>query len=371
MYEIEPIFIIFPVFCLLFAILEKKSKPICVFTVSIAFILIYSLSLNGSDIISYRILYETVASPGNYNSVHGEIGFKLLMLLFNKLNADYVVFRVILLITVTIVLFYSIYKISPNFSLSVFFLTTMFVIYTISTYRQYIVFAFALFWLYRYSRGKELQALIGMGLLAFFHISALLMFGMLVLVWAFKKHAYKWCTNLSTKKIFIWIIAAVILRVLIIFAMNITAFRSLMSKITNGYSDDDIMFMSVGFLSRIVFLLGISYLMRIRKPQDALTKILFWLYFFGIIMHIVVPFTTFSGRLFNNFHILSIVLVPLLCKQKNKKNVSILNAKGIALKQGVILVILILVAVVILINQLLNQDGYTPYLNIILGDKLP
>lgn len=373
MYEIEPIFIIFPILCLLLAKLEKRYKAVCVIAVTVVFWFIYTLSLNGADIESYKLIYDLVSSSETYDAAHGEVGFKLLMRLFQVLGLDYITFRVVLLTVTTAVLFYSISKTSPNFSLSVFFLTSMFTIYTISTYRQYIVIAFSLYWLYKYSRGKKLLAIIGIGVLAFFHVSAILVCGALVIYTLMKNRPFRWCKRLSLTKVLIWIVAAFIFRVLFIYAMRIPSVGDLVYKLTNGYSDGDTSLISVGLLSRLAVLICITVLMCINRPQDKLTVLLYSFYFFGIIFYTMVPFVTFSGRLFNNFHVMSIVLIPLLCRKGSgtRVNVNAKVAKAETNKIYFVLAALIIVAIAVLFNQMLNQSGYTPYMNILFGDELP
>ena len=93
----------------------------------------------------------------------------------------------------------------------------------------------------------------------------------------------------------------------------------------------------------------------------------------GIFLYIAVPFTDFMGRLMNNMHIISVILVPLLFIKREKTDLEVQSNLMAADRINVIqcvMILLVLTAVVILINQLLNQNGYTPYLNILLGDRL-
>lgn len=62
----------------------------------LSFIVIYAFSLNGADIQGYAALYRLVASKATFDAVHGEIGFKCLMLVCNKLGVSYLAFRVCL-----------------------------------------------------------------------------------------------------------------------------------------------------------------------------------------------------------------------------------------------------------------------------------
>ncbi len=373
MYKIEPIFVIFPLICLLCAFLGKRFNKLFFPLISVAFLCVYTLSLNGSDILGYRDIYTLISSPETFDSAHSEIGFKYLMLLCNKLNVSYLAFRIGFLAVNTLVLFYTIFRLSPNFSLSLFFLTTMFVIYTISTYRQYSVMCFSLYWFYYYSKKKNPLPFIGIALLMLIHISAAVPLIFLI-IYAFcnKRRMERNSLKLS-RRVVIWVAFAFILRFLFILLMQLELVREIMRVLTRGYSDYDVSVVSFGLISRVAFMLGISIMFYIKKPQDKLTVMLFLFYFMGMFLYIVVPFVDFMGRLMNNIHVICVILVPMLFIKKDN-DVSGLQSNLLASDRinviQCVMTILVLTAVVILLNQLLNQNGYTPYLNILLGDKL-
>ena len=370
MYPIELTFLIFPALCLFLAMIKAKKNRATFAFVFIAFFFLYILSLNGADIIGYRDIYRLIASPSTFNEAHGEIGFKLLMWVCTKLKISYLAFRIILLTVTNFVLFYTLYKISPNYTLSLFFLTTMFVIYTISTYRQFMVMSFAFRILYKHSQKSIPMAFIALALLSFIHISALALLAALIVYSLRRGVAYK-ALKLS-KCVIIWILVALFLRYMLIFVMRIDPIKAILSTLTRGYTDESIALFPIGLLSRVVFLLGISIIYRFRKPKDKLTVMLFYLYFLGMLLYTAVPFEGLMGRLMNNFNILGIALVPMLYRYE--RVVEPASARLLSAREktcsNIIVIVLVFVAIAVLINQLLNQSGYWPYLNILFGDKL-
>ena len=371
MYPIEPVFVIFPALCLLLSLVKRKQGKATFAFIFIVFFLLYILSLNGSDIVGYSDIYRLVSSPKTFNETHSEIGFKLLMLIFARLRISYIAFRICLLTVNIFVLFYTLYKISPNFSLSVFFLTTMFVIYTISTYRQFMVMSFSFLIFYQYSKKSGPMSFIALALLALIHISSLILLAFLIVYDFLNKQKLAEQTSKLSKNVLIWMAVALVFRYAFILIMRIGAIKSIMSVLTRGYSNEPIAILPFGLLARIAFLLGVSIMYRIRRPQDRLTVMLYTFYFVGMVLYIAVPFEGLMGRLMNNFYILGIALIPMLCRYERVVGVKdgSLLAPGDRTWLRLIVAVLIFIAAVVLINQLLNQNGYWPYLNLLFGDK--
>ena len=155
MYDVEWIYFLLPIACLCVAPFYRRDKKMITTAIVLSFIVIYAFSLNGADIQGYAALYRLVASKATFDAVHGEIG------------------RVCFISLCSLLFFYCAYRISPNFSLTVFFMLTLFVVYPISTYRQYMVMVLAVFWFYQYHKGRKVLPFIGLGAGALFHISAL------------------------------------------------------------------------------------------------------------------------------------------------------------------------------------------------------
>ena len=174
MYKIEPVFWVFPSICLLFSFDKRRNSRLRFWFITILFILFYSFSLNGADYEGYNSLFEEVLVGSSIREIHGELGYGLLMVFAQKIGMDYQIFRIVLLSVTSVVLFSMLYKMSPNFPLSVFFFTSLFIIYAISAYRQYIVMAFSLVWIYEFVKGNARKAIVGLVGLLFFHITAII-----------------------------------------------------------------------------------------------------------------------------------------------------------------------------------------------------
>lgn len=372
-YKIEWIFLLFPLACLFIS--RFKNNFGVIFVISAAFFVVYSLSLNGSDIKNYEQIYGYVASGVPIPEIHGEIGFKYIMLLSTKVGLSYIWFRIILLFITTAVLFHTIRKLSPNFAMSIFLLTTMFIIYTISTYRQLVVMSFGLFYYYQFFKGRKVIALIGTALLMTMHISALiLLIGLLVNVFIDSK-VIRLALKSISKHIYLLIVISLALRIIFVYLLKVDAVFAVFEKLIGPYSDNVELF-SFGLLSRTFMLILLCSFYKVSSSDNKLLNAFLFLYMIGMIMFIVVPFDAMMGRLMNNIKFFEIVLIPMLYYKKNsfydkrELDISTQTKSGIKFKLNSTLLLACGTAFVILINQLLKQDGYTPYVNILFGGKL-
>lgn len=368
MYDVEWIYFLLPIACLCVAPFYRRDKKMITTAIVLSFIVIYAFSLNGADIQGYAALYRLVASKATFDAVHGEIGFKCLMLVCNKLGVSYLAFRVCFISLCSLLFFYCAYRISPNFPLTVFFMLTLFVVYPISTYRQYMVMVLAVFWFYQYHKGRKVLPFIGLGAGTLFHISALFPLALLAAYAVFRNKKL-----LKTEKEMAWIaLSSFAIRLLVYFVSHIGAIWSILSRLTNGYSDD-VSLLSNGLLSRMVFLGVVSYLYLSKKPKNPFTVMLFNIYFIGICIYICLPYELLMGRLVNTVHFMLVLLLPLLlCGEGEalplRSSAYVRGEKAILLDKAVFYGIFCL-SFVILLNQLLKQSGYTPYCNILFGDK--
>ena len=368
-YNIEPIFVMFPLICLFFHITNIKTSKWLHFILIVSFILIYPFSLNGSDIDGYRQHYTMVEYGASVEDNAQEIGYYYLMKLAVNLGWDYLTFRVILLSTLAIVLFYSIRKLTDDLPLSMFFISTMFVIYTISAYRQFIVIAFSIWWLYQYGCGRKLKAIIGTSLLLLFHVTAILPLGCMVYKWYSTKSRLEKSTNRFKRYFTIIIFSTIIIRIAMNFLLETGIVNAIMRNVLGAHASPDPTLFSFGLISRMFFLFFITYLYRASGTEDGMIRLLFWYYFVSITLYIAVPLEFFMGRLMNNANILSAALIPMLRKDivyGNRLHDVRVKGKTVIL----ITVILEVLALTILINQLANQNGYTPYLNLLFGDSI-
>lgn len=366
-YDIEPIFLIFPVCCLAIGLFKQHTGKIMSFLLGLSFIIIYSCSLNGSDYEGYNSLYNSILYGSSIFDIHGEVGFALLMSIAAECGVEYSLFRIILLSSLTIVLFVMVFKISPNFSLSVFFITTMFVIYTISAYRQFIVISISIFLIYKFYLGKRKEAIIGTTVLLLFHITAIVPLLFMIAYCLFKDNKIQRFVCYITNNIFFIVIISMILRLFVYYILKTGIFTSVLYKFIGNHASLTPTLISFGLISRTVFLLLVSFMYYMVKPRNQLTNMLFWYYSVGMIVFIIVPLDFFMGRLMNNANIISSLVIPRLLYYRYTENLVEHNRKSVSNVVNnnlrIVVIVLIVISLIILINQLKVQNGYTPYVN--------
>lgn len=367
-YNVEPVFVLFPILCLLVHFTKLREKKEICYLLIVLFILLYSFSLNGSDFEGYYAHYRMVEGGASPAENDQEIGFYYLMKGAVSLGLDYLTFRIIFLSFLSFVLFYSIRKFSNDFALSLFFISSMFVIYTISAYRQFIVIAFSLYWIYVYCHGKEKIALLGVASLLLFHMTAILPLGCMIFDSLRGEKKADRSSDTFSRYFFIVLVLALTVRVVAFVLLKTSAVNAILDRLIGKHASADPTIFSFGLLSRLIFLTVISLFYRLSNTGDRSVKFLYWYYFVSIMIYIAIPLEFFMGRLMNNASILSAVLVPMLMKT------DVLPFLPVKIKykdpfRRVFLFVLEVTALAVLINQLLKQDGYTPYLNILLGDK--
>ena len=368
-YSITAIFLIFPAICLLCSFTRKLDRKIIYAMLSLLFILIYSCSLNGADYEGYKELYNYIIEGRSLSEIHGEIGYKCLMAVFVKLGFSYDVFRIILLSGVTGVLFYSIHKMSPQFALSAYFISTMFVIYTISAYRQYIVMAFSIFWIYKYNLGKRKEALLGTALLMFFHSTALVSFAFLMIYTIVKEKRIQRYFDFLRKRGFLLFFCAFLIRIVAAAALGHPLVKSFIERILSVHANASPTLISTGLLARTAFVIILFFMLNIKYIKQNLIQMLAVYYFTGMFLYICIPLEFVMGRLMNNVSILSAILIPLIVYSfQMSEGEARDNVRGtLRKKKELFLCLLFLsaIAFVILLNQLTRQSGYYPYENII------
>ena len=366
-YNIEPVFILYPLACLLFYALGVGNRKPVKWILAISFILLYSFSLNGSDLEGYRILYRGVGEGASASALHGELGYYFLVKAFVTLGCDYLTYRIVLLTVCSLVLFYCFAKMSDNFALSTFFLSTMFVVYTISAYRQYIVIAFSIWCIYNYDQGKRKRSLIGLSALVFFHITAILPLFLLLFYSILSQRKTAIQMDVFQNHYLKILGAALVIRVMITIALLVPPFRAIVSRIVEGHASPDPTLFSFGLVSRVVLFFCISYIYKRSEVTKTSVQIIYWYYYISILLYIMIPLEFTMGRLINNANILLCILIPALRFQYSLKQ----DRAGIVRLNGItsILLLSICVALFVLVNQLLHQDGYTPYLNYLRGDE--
>lgn len=366
-YTIEPVYFVLPVISLLFVYLGIGNRSGVKLTLVALFVLLYSLSLNGSDFDGYNMLYRLIVEGEPLRNVHGEPGYYYLMKLSIAIGFDYIAFRSILLSLTSLVLFYSISKLSENFALSVFYVSTMFIVYTISAYRQYVVIAFSIFFIYQYGKGHKRRALLGLAGLLLIHVTAILPLACVLF-----HHVYK---GSKTEKQIIFvktnyiklIVFSLILRVMMTGALSFGPIKGIIVSILTDHASPNPTLFSFGLISRLLFVIVVAYMYHRANEVKTTTRLLFWYYFISILFYLAIPLEFAMGRLMNNANILLAILIPVLRYDydKTEEQPGIIRIRRISS----VIILTEILALVIFTNQLLHQDGYTPYRNILRGDK--
>ena len=99
---------------------------------------------------------------------------------------------------------------------------------------------------------------------------------------------------------------------------------------------------------------------------------LYGCYLVGMLLYICIPLDFVMGRLMNNIHILSSILIPEIYFNNvsgKKSDVSYFKIKRRKNQEMLLMLFLVIIALFILINQLVKQSGYYPYKNIVI-DKI-
>lgn len=368
-YHIETIFVIYPILCLLVNFVNLKQKKLVPLLLMVFFIFIYILSLNGSDFYGYYAHYAMVERGASSVDNNQEIGFYYLMKGAIELGFDYLAFRIILLTSLTVLLFASVRRFTKDSALSLYFISSMFVIYTISAYRQYIVISFSIYLIYVYCQGKRKKAILCTGILLLFHITAILPLCCMLFDFLRRRKKIERSTNIVKRYCIIILVSALLVRVIMAILLQTSIINVLVAGVLGRHASANPSLFSFGLMSRLLFLVIISYLFKRSKAEDIQTCFLFGYYFVSIAIYIAIPLEFVMGRLMNNASILCAVLIPLL---KNKIIVQRNFTTSYGYKKSNVTLLLFaleLTAFAILINQLGHQNGYTPYLNVLLGDE--
>ncbi len=364
MYKIEPVFWVFPSICLFFSFDKRRNSRLRFWFITILFILFYSFSLNGADYEGYNSLFEEVLVGSSIREIHGELGYGLLMVFAQKIGMDYQIFRIVLLSVTSVVLFSMLYKMSPNFPLSVFFFTSLFIIYAISAYRQYIVMAFSLVWIYEFVKGNARKAIVGLVGLLFFHITAIIPLAFVLIYKSMRERQTTSIKIFVDKNGIIFIAVVFLLRIFNFYILKISIVNSVLGIIISNRADINPTLFSAGLASRTIFLFFIVILFQYKSSNDKLLMLLFGCYYIGMTLYIAVPLEFFMGRLMNSVNVLSTIIVPYMVYRHHDDR---FLGSTVASSNRIVLSILIIVSYVILFNQLSNQIGYTPYTNYLFG----
>ena len=347
-YDISLIYFVIPILCLLFSF-KRKSKVLgFILVVIIVFILYFSK--NGADYDGYLSHYKMLEARIDITKIHGEILFKKYMKSFYYLGFSYDNFRIIHLTLFGIIMYYSIEKVSKNFFLSIYIIYSGYIAYLISTYRQAISISFLFFGVYLYKKNKLKLAILLNFIGMFFHISSIwpLIFFLLIYI--------KWnlIIDLNKKVIIFFLFSSFFLRIILFkFSSILLDLSGIIGREEHfqGYLDNGNNIVTFGIITRIVPLIFLLLFYKRDNIKRIIPEVNF--YIFSIIAYIAVPVELIAGRLFNNGRILETIIFPYI----------FYTIKGN--KRYLILIFIIFYYLLVLINQLLKQGGYYPYINIL------
>lgn len=346
-------FLIVLVFCLLF----KESKTKAIF-ITLLYILIFVFAETGADYGGYKYIYENCNLP----TVHGEPLFLLICKLMNMLGVSYEMFRVLFLTIFTIILNYSIYKLSVNFTLSFTIMYMVYTIYLVSAYRQFATMAIFLLSIYLFFfRNKKLSVILLNLIFVFIHKVAIVQLVLFIILWIYKffVKSDKSVERVVVRKFFFLIMFFVLMfRVGLYFVLSNQFIYNVISDITNYPQTSLINF---GMISRLALLIIITDLF-LQSSKNIKWDIIYSIYFISIIFYLIMPYELLMGRLVNNIRILEIVLIPNLLNShvlgKRIDEYKHYNVFSIRKKNIIHICLFVLVTGFIFSSQMLNQGGY-------------
>lgn len=342
-YQIDYIYFIFPVLCILLSF-TKKYK----FFISLYLIIFLGFSKIGADYAGYLWHFNLHKEGTPLNQIHGELLFKLYMKLFVKMGLSYEAFRIFHLALFLSLICYFLYKLSENYYLSLFILYCGYLIYLCSAYRQFISMVFMFMGIYFIKRKRCNLAILLNGLGIGFHISSILP------LFFFMFYKVKKFIKKIDKKIIVYLlIICLTLRFLMIYSVDyITIILDLIGKGEHfQYYTQNIQLLPFGLLTRFI---PFIFILMFYKVKDNFENKTFIMYIFSILLYFLFPLELIMGRLTNNGRILECILFPILIKQQNNKA-----------NKNILRLFVIIYFILVLINQLLKQAGYYPYINIL------
>ena len=304
-YSIEIIFVLFPLMCLFFHCTNLRRNKGIHYIFIILFIAIYSFSLNGSDISGYYTHFESVENGISIGSYSQEIGFFYLMKCAVGIGMNYLAFRAVFLSLITLVMFFVAKRFTSDFLLFLFLLSSMFIVYTISTYRQFIVMGFSMLWFYLYCCGKKMMSIIGTAFLVLFHISAVLPLSFLIFFSVAKKNTVYIVYSSFTKNFFYIVLLSFLIRIIIFFLLRVGFIHNIVESILTIHASATPTMFSFGLASRVAILICVTYLIRGIHHEDDKISVIYLYLGISIIIYIMIPLEFVMGRLINNAYVFS------------------------------------------------------------------
>ncbi len=378
---IEPIFLLYALFLIL--LLFFRESRIKGFIIYMTFLVIFIMSETGADYGMYGEYYyaEYPVSEPIYNTV----AFSA-----HRLGVSYDAFR-LLWIGVFLALFsYSLYKMSPNFTVSFLLFYLGFILYPVSIYRQFAAMAIMFWCFYQlYFKKRVILPLIGGYIILKMHKSGFYGFFWIIL-WAALRIIF-FIIEKTTKKegvdervyrkinVFFafcgmpLVVVAVIARFPIYYISWREPFYSFLNNIVGkGYTGRTLI--SSGVLARAVSLFAFMlafFLMRKHRIDKQFSPI-FYFYFVSMFIYMILPFELAAGRMFNYGRLFEILLIPYMftaLKKRDESRLHVLiekNTSGNSVylpTAKIFLAGMFLIYTAMFISQFLNTKGYYPYVN--------
>lgn len=342
-YQIDYIYFIFSILCILIFFIKKYE-----YLLSIYLVIFLGFSKIGADYKGYLIHFNQHRSGVVLNKIHGELFFKLYMKFFSSIGVSYEFFRIFHIVLFISLICYFIYKISETYSLSLLILYSGYLIYLCSAYRQFISMVFVIIGIYFLKKSKINLAILinafGMG----FHISSILP----LIFFIFYKFKERIIVN--KKIIIILLIASLLLRFIMIYSADyIRIICEIIGREEHfNYYANELKLFPFGLLTRLI---PFMFILIFYKNKDDFQNKIFIMYAISMMLYFLFPFELIIGRLTNNGRILECLIFPILIRQyEDKKKI-----------KKIILIFIIIYFMLVLTNQLLRQIGYYPYINIL------
>ncbi|WP_410208624.1 EpsG family protein [Fusobacterium sp.] len=343
-YPVDYLYFVFPVLCIIFLFAKNRFVQIAL---TIYLILFIGFSKIGADYNGYLIHFKMHLNNIPLKYIHGEIFFKLLMRFFAKINFSYDQFRIIFLSLMLVILCKYLYKLSKNYILTIYILYTGYIIYLCSAYRQ-LVSMVLLFVSLDYLKKRKIKQsyivnIIGIG----FHISSILPVIVLLTLKKIKK------IHITKKRIIYMLFACLFLRCFMKYSNGLFAkifYLVGRGEQFEGYTSTAEL-LPFGLITRLIpFVVIILFF----KGKYKFEKQVFIIYIISILLYFIFPYDLIMGRLTNNGRILECLLFPIIISYQKKKSNKIY-----------LIIFVIIYFMLVLINQMLKQRGFYPYLNYI------
>ncbi len=379
---VEPIYIVY--LALLFLLLFFKESKLKAALIVVSFILIFVPTQAGSDYYTYKAYYET-----KFYWASGLIEplYMYISNAFYSWGFSYDAFRFVWITSWTLLLCFSVYKMTKHFNFAFIILYAGYILYFLSAYRQFAAMSIAFFSFYLvfykrwYIPGVILTFISGYihrgGFLTFLWVGAYsaLAFAIWIYAKVSKKDVSictfeKWLMKFFNKHFILILLAFFFVRVVIYFASTIPTVYHFIASIIDYYYMGSKDLISFGMISRIILLFFIIWLYRYTEFNKQHNPIILFCMLCSL-GYLAFPFTTWAGRFFNAGRMFECLVIPFIMvgmssfEESEKKYVRTLDNVKYVSSSKALAVIAILVYLLMFYSQMTTQPGYSPFNNYI------